>query len=669
MAADTELARHDPDQPDDERAIASSLEHALSGGLRGGWANLWATVASAAIYVGLGILIYERVIFASQASLPGCNCGDQAQEVWFLRWPLYAIAHGHNPFFSSWMDFPKGVNLAINTSAPLLGIVSAPLQLTVGTVSAYDMMLVLCIAASALSMSLVIRRWVRSRFAAFVAGLCYGFSPYMFGQGHGHLFLVATFLPPIVLLVLDDVLVRQKKHPTWLGVALGLLLAAQYFISPEIMVMTVVMAAVGVVILVLARPHEVRARAPYAAWAVGCGVVICAAALAYPLWMQLAGPRHVKGPPHPIGHLAVFPGDLLGPVVPTTNQTLGWAAWKAHGDAFTGTNTTENGMYLGIPLVVVLAAFLVWLRRTRAMVFFAAMGVVAAILALGSHLVVDAHKTHFPLPFDVLAHLPFTKDILAVRFSLFEQLFAASMLGVGLDRLLERLRHRDAAAAHARGGLGVPRAAVAWGICGLVGVVALGPLVPGHLFTAAATQAPAFFSSPAVQRIPEGSAVLAYPYPLVPDAEWNMTFQVQAAMRYKLVGGDAFRPGPDGKSVSTPLPTDPIVVEQIFADAYTLTWARSALGKDAAPTIPPIDQHSVAGLQSYLRRFHISTVIVCNFGTNPAQVVSYVTAALGPPQETGGVWAWFDVPGLLTHAPPASAAGSAPAAAPAPSAG
>ncbi len=594
------------------------------------------------LYAAAAIFAYHRILFAQTSSMPGCNCGDQAQEVWFLRWPLYAISHGLNPFFSTWMNYPKGINLAINTSSPLLGLASAPLQLTIGTVATYDILLVVALATSALAMCLALRRWVRSWAAAFVGGLLYGFSPYMIGQGGSHVFLVTLFIPPIILVLLDEIVVRQRHGALRDGLFLGVLLALQYYISPEVLAMTIVVALVGVAALAalaVARRRTLRDRLPHVAIAAISCAAVCAAALAYPVWMSISGPQHVVGPPHRLSGLSGFRGDLLGPVLPTSDQLLAPAALKAHGDALVGGNYSENGLYLGVPLVVVLATFAWVYRRRGELVFFVSMLVASAILALGPQLVVDTHSTGVPLPAWVLARVPFLQDILDVRFDLFVQLFAAAALGVGID---EMVRSRNGAHRRRRG---LERLAAP----GVVAIVALAPLIPGSPYPAAPTLSPAFFTSRALDRIPAGSPVLTYPYPLRNDAEWNLTFQAIAGMRFKVFGADAFVPdGPGGTSVSTPTLLEPRVVERLLSDAYTPAFAQSQLAT-APAALPAVDQRSVRALREFLVRYRVSTVLVEHFGLAPKTVAGYVTDALGRPDETGGVWAWFDVQRLLTR--------------------
>ena len=600
-------------------------------------------LGATAAYSAAAIFLYHRILFAPTTSMPGCDCGDQTQEVWFLRWPLYAVSHGLDPFFSTWMNYPKGINLAVNTSSPLLGLASAPLQLTIGSVATYDVLLVAAFVASALAMCLALRRWVRSWAAAFSGGLLFGFSPYMIDQGSGHLFLAAMFLPPIVLVLLDEIVVAQRHGALRDGLLLGVLLALEYFISPEVLAMTVVVAACGVLLYAVANRHSVRQRAPHVVIAAGCCALVCAAALAYPVWMSLHGPQHVVGPPHPARVIAGFHGDLLGPVLPTSNQLLGFGL-SARGDELVGGDVAENGMYLGLPLAALLVWFAIALRRRGAIVFFVAMAAISGILALGPRLVVDTRATGVPLPAAALEHLPLLKDVLDVRFSAFLQLCAAAALAIGLDEMLAARERRR------RAGASTLRRLTAAGAPAAVAAVALVPLVPSAAYLQAPAGTPRFFTSAAVERIPRGTPVLTYPYVLPTQAEWNLTFQAVAGMRFKLFGADAFVPdGPGGTSVSTPTPLAPVVVEHLLADAYTPAFARAQLETAPGTRPPPIDSETVAALRTFLARYHVSTVVVEHLGLHPETVVRYVSDALGTPLETGGVWVWFDVPRLLAR--------------------
>ncbi|MDA8359728.1 MAG: hypothetical protein M0Z95_26280 [Actinomycetota bacterium] len=627
---------------DSDGAISATGRPPLSGSVHGRHRSrpTWVVVSAiAAAYGGFAVLAYANVLFASNR-LPVCACGDQEQEVWFLRWPVYALSHGRNPLFTSWLNYPHGVNLAINTTALLLGVVSAPLQLLVGTVTTYDALLALALAASALSMCLVLRRWVTSWGAAFAGGLLYGFSPFMIAEGQGHLFLTASFLPPLVLAMLDEILVRQRLPARRAGLLLGGLLAAEYFISAEVLVMTTIVAACGVVLLVAANRREVASRVRHGLIASAYAALVGVAVLAYPLWFAVLGPQHIVGPPHALSGLARYPGDLLGPVVPTRFQHFAPAALKARGDSLTGANPGENGLYLGLPLLAILTALTWRFRRSRPLVFFSSMVVVVFVLALGPALTIDGHDTHEPLPLGIIHNVPLVQDVLAVRFALLMQLCAAAALAIGLDLLAGNHRPRRA---NARSDY---RARSSVRTC-LVGAIALLPLTPQLPYAGKPTDIPPFYASSAVHAIPSGSVVLAYPYPIGTELI-SMLGQVEAGMRFKLIGGDAFVPGPNGQATSGPDLLAPTQVQAIF---YT-TFAPGPTGpsRDLAH-FPPLNAGVTANLRTFLTIYHVSTVVIDPIGVNPAGALRYVSAVLGPGRRSGGVVVWFDVPRLLRLTP------------------
>ena len=56
-------------------------------------------------------------------------------------------------------------------------------------------------------------------------GLIYGFSPAIRVQSH-HLHMSLAFLVPLMLLALDELLVRQRRSPWLVGTGLGLMAGA-----------------------------------------------------------------------------------------------------------------------------------------------------------------------------------------------------------------------------------------------------------------------------------------------------------------------------------------------------------------------------------------------------------------------------------------------------------
>src|SRR5439155_15851733 len=93
-----------------------------------------------------------------------------------------------------------------------------------------------------------IRRITGSVPGALVGGAVYGFSPFMLVHGLGHAQLIIALFPPLVLLLLHD-LGTGRRSPRSAGLLLGAAAAAQLLTGEEILAMTALTAAVGVLAL------------------------------------------------------------------------------------------------------------------------------------------------------------------------------------------------------------------------------------------------------------------------------------------------------------------------------------------------------------------------------------------------------------------------------------
>lgn len=97
-------------------------------------------------------------------------------------------------------------------------------------------------------------------------------------------------------------------------------------------------------------------------------------------------------------------------------------------------DTVEDGSYLGLPLIILSAAFVVWRWRLGIVRFAAAMATVATVLSVGPDLTIDTHETGVPLPMALFDHLPLGANFVDARFALYTALFVVVILAVGADR-------------------------------------------------------------------------------------------------------------------------------------------------------------------------------------------------------------------------------------------
>ena len=156
---------------------------------------------------------------------------------WFFQSVEHSLAHGQNPFISSAMNAPTGVNLMWNTAVILAAVILSPVTAVVGGLAVAGWLMVAAPVLSATTAYLVLRRLTGRVTGSALAATLYGFGPFFVGQaGHLHLTLGATALP-ILLLLGHRLLVRQSGSPIRLGVWLGVVVAVAMLIAEEIVVM------------------------------------------------------------------------------------------------------------------------------------------------------------------------------------------------------------------------------------------------------------------------------------------------------------------------------------------------------------------------------------------------------------------------------------------------
>ena len=524
-------------------------------------------------------------------------CGDTAQASWFLRWTPFALFHGLNPWFTNFIDFPSGVNMAENPTMPLLGLLTAPISKIFGPVSSFNFLLWLGFTSSATSAFFVLRHWVDRTGAAFVGGLLYGFSPYMIVQGEGHAIFLFVPIPPLVLYVLDELVVRQRSSPRKWGLILGLLMTAQFFISSEIFITTFVVAALGVALLAITNASQVRDHAGHVCRALAWSLLICVPLIIEPTIYALSGSQnYLSSTAH--GSFS-FSADLLGTFVPSQLQRLAPFGLDSVGNRFV--HGGENGTYLGLPILAFALYVAVKWWRLGVVRFAFCLSLIVWILSLGPRLTVNAHQTSVPLPYAILEHLPFFAGLVIDRFSLYIALLVALLVAVGLDRVGRPTRSSP----HRRHHTTRATAIVVFAIS----AVLLIPLIPKWPYRSATVSIPAFFGSSTADRIPSGSVALTYPYPRDPTID-AMLWQASDDMRFRLIGGYAIVPTAHRIAYSSSYPLPPMV---------PLTLIGDYLGLSAAGVVPGTPTATPDDLRSFLRRYHVHTVIAQHIGKDPDQ--------------------------------------------------
>ena len=555
----------------------------------------WAAALTA--YFLLAVLLFLPAWVAPGRRAIGGGA-DPFLFTWFLGWSPYAVAHGVNPLFTTHLDYPAGVNLMWNTSIPLPSLLVAPLTLVAGPVVSYNLLLTLGLALSGWCTFLAFRRYVRNGLAAFVGGLAYGFSPFMTMQSGGHPHLTMAWAPPLVLLLLDQALVRRRPS-RWLGVGLGVLGAAQLLTGEEVLAVLAVGGLVGLIILGLTHREVVWSRVRPAIPMIGIAAVTFLVAAGVPLGMQFLGPQRITYLLQPSNYYVT---DLLGFVLPTRYQLIAPAAAIPLSDHFPAGSTA----YLSVPMLALLFVVVRGMGRDPVMRWAAMTAAVLALLSLGDTVHVAGMDTGVPLPWLLLDQLPLVRHILPVRLILIVFLLIGLILARFLDTTLAGPSRRLQAQS---------LAIVA------VGMLAWCPILP---YPTSAVASPRFFSQPTgLRTLPEGSVVLVVPFAALGSAE-AMYWQATAGMWFRMPEGYAFVPSP------YPLSPPPSATE--------LALARIAMDPGTAGALDPA---LIRDIRLDLQRWKVQAVVV---GPMPRhdEVVSLMRVVLErPPLAEDGVDVWW----------------------------
>jgi hypothetical protein len=615
------------------------------------------TLLLAGVYYLLGAFAVTLWLWRDPASrMVAGNANDADQFAWYFRYDATAVAHLHLPaLVTSAMNAPQGVNAMWNTFMLLPGVVLAPVTFIAGPQVSLTILMTAGFAGSATAMFFVLRRWDAGLPAATLGGAVYGFSPAVVHSAIGHYDLQFVVLPPLIV---DTVLrlVTGRVSARRGGLVLGLLTAAQIFISEEILFDTALATALLLLVLGLRRgvmagsgPSlagsgaslaararmvlDARARTAAGGLAIGCAVTLIIAG--YPLWVQFFGPLPQQGSPFAADF---FKNDLSSFVVPSSLMLIHTAGTAATAANFQGQLPEYLG-YLGWPLLIVLVASAIWFWRRPAIRALAVTFAVTAVFSLGGTLLISGHGHHaVKLPWYWLQSLPLFSAVLPDRFSLVADGAAAALLAFAADAAMPTLaaltaRRLPRLASGRRPALVVMSCAA----------LAILPIVPRPLSASPRTPLPPGWSAVLDDlRLPSSATVLVVPIPMSTFTE-PLRWQADSGQPGSLVGGYFMGPAWNGRAYIDGSGTPPA---GIYLDRLWLASATALPGVLSAEAVPltsgaykPVKTVTVKQMRAQLANWRPAAVVAV---TTPDSVLGqYLTVLFGRPTvASGDVIAW-----------------------------
>ena len=593
-------------------------------------------------YLALAVLVFWHVWASGHPSaVVACPCGDPSNEIWDFGWMPYALGHGLNPFLTNRLLYPSGANLVDNAAFFLPAFVLSPVTVLFGPVMTYGVAGTLGPALSAWCAYLMVRRFTLGYLPAVLAGLFYGFSPFVVDNlPFGHANIVWFFFPPLLVIVLHELIVRQDKSPIRGGVLLGLVMAGQFYTGAEMMVLCTLVGAIAIAYLVITNPRQIGSRWRHALAGGAIGGVICFVLIGYPVVLGLAGPQHYSAVPWTFTQYGVSPIHLASLSTPA-QRTLVLAR---PGGGLNFVNPDTN--YLGPALLALLAVGVIRWRRDRVLRFSIVLFAVCTVLAIGIPIEPSGHAVPWT-PWRLFVNLPILRQVTALHFVGMGTLFVALALGIVLEHLrlasTTWLTAADRCLGRGRplgssGGVAITGLAIAGIGAGVLVPIALSMSLP----LAMQREVPPRWFTQKVAALPSPATLLVLPYPSSAFSD-AMVWQADAGFSFRQVGGFQLVPGQDGQVDHSP----PGAAGAILADLSAGTPSADLWESPTTlplPTLPLPTRSNLHLVRALIQSHRVTTVVATGVEDAPPYAVGFMTAALGePPRYIDGSWVWSRV--------------------------
>lgn len=393
------------------------------------WARPWVRevlVLAAFLIAGVAVT-WPRAAYLTGRLPQGT---DQEQYVWNFWWIAHQLTHLGNPWFTSYLAAPVGIQLGFDTLTPLLGALMAPVTLAFGPSASYTLLSVALPGLACYTMYRLARLWLPSLVGAIAAGAFFGLSGMFAFQAWYHLHTAAgcVFLP----LTMEAAIRLRRAPAAWRGVVLGVVVGASMLVDQEFAILTIVVAAALLIPWLVRHPGAAQFRAAVAA-------ALSAVVVASPQVIAMARQALAGGyQPPPSKNYVRFAAELPSLFAPSTRLAhygLGGLAsiYRQH---TTGESLATFGIVLTVLAVFGLIAS--WRRRSARLLGLLWLG--SAVLALGPTLYVSGHQ-FVPLPerwhgVRVSLLMPYTWFIRVPGLSSFREADRLAFLGLIAAALL-----------------------------------------------------------------------------------------------------------------------------------------------------------------------------------------------------------------------------------------
>ncbi len=382
----------------------------------------------------LAILVTWPAISRLSSSLIGHPDIDVWNHVWGFWWFKRKLVDlGQLPLHTEMIGYPKGGRLYFID--PLNALIAAPLQVFVGLVPAYNLVLMAETAFTGVATHWLARELGASRHGAFFAGVLVCSSPVLRCEWHNGITEVGNVgWLVLAMLAIHRAMVRGRTRDAALaGAATAMAFVACWYYGMAAGGVAVVLAPYRLVHTPPPRWNRILEASKPAIAYLGTAGVLAAPFWGAFLWTLQGDGSIIKRLPGLNTFLMYHNAtDVLSFFIP--GQYHSPDLWTAYGERFLHTT------YLGYTGLV---AAMLAVRKLEARAWIL-VGLVFGVLALGPYLFVGGSfatlgKYLIPLPFAILSHgIGLMAITHPARMVIVSIVCLAVVAGLGLDRLVTR---------------------------------------------------------------------------------------------------------------------------------------------------------------------------------------------------------------------------------------
>lgn len=425
----------------------------------GRWAKAWPHLLVLALYSLITLYFLQPLVARFFTDVP--FGGDSWIFYWDLWWVKKALTElGTNPFFTTYVNYPGGASLNFHTLAFLDGVIAIPLQwLGMSLQGAYNSLVLFGYIFSAYGMFLLADYIVKNRWAAFVAGLIFGFSPFHFAHLNGQLnFVSIQWMPFYLLFMLKAANGDQplKSRQTWPDILIAALFLALNSLTEWTLAAFLGMLTVLYLLYRLWRERrEWRASLGGPVLRLGLVLAVFAIITSPVLLPMLAEARSNKNISYNPQETVTYSADLLSFITLYEFHPILGSFSSKIAAKFSG-NPAERTTYLGfVGMGLAVVALVGWWRGRKRRDentttlpkgagpgFWLVSAIFFAVLALGPMLTIGGRnlftvfKLTVPLPYTLFYYLPFFSIMRTpTRFGLVVVLALAVLAAFGFKTL------------------------------------------------------------------------------------------------------------------------------------------------------------------------------------------------------------------------------------------